>query len=315
MSGSAENVYGAVALTARHAVAICTGSRTALPELAGLAEGRPWTNRQATDSRTVPGRLAIVVGGGVGVEMASAWSGLGSQVTLLAQADGLLPRMEPFAGELIARAFSDAGIDVWIGVTVTGIHRPDGTGPVTLTLEDDGEVEADEVLFAAGRQPLTNDIGLDTVGLIPGSRLEVDDTCMVRVLTGGWLYALGDINHHALLTHQGKYQARIAAAAIAARAAGAAHRPALWGLHAVTANYRAVPQVFFCDPPAGAVGLTADQAERAGHRTRVVDVDPSRTVPGPAGTPTPTPAAPAWWSVKTTATCSGSPSSAPAWKS
>ncbi len=164
-----------MALTARHAVAICTGSRTALPELAGLAEARPWTNRQATGSHTVPGRLAIVGGGGVGVEMASAWSGLGSQVTLLAQADGLLPRMEPFAGELIARAFSDAGIDVRIGVTVTGIRRPSGTGPVTLTLEDGGEVEADEVLFATGRQPLTDDIGLDTVGLIPGSWLEVDD--------------------------------------------------------------------------------------------------------------------------------------------
>jgi pyruvate/2-oxoglutarate dehydrogenase complex dihydrolipoamide dehydrogenase (E3) component len=271
---------GAVALTARHAVVICTGSRTALPELAGLAEARPWTNRQATDSRTVPGRLAIVGGGGVGVEMASAWSGLGSRVTLLAQADGLLPRMEPFAGELIGCAFSDAGIDVRIGVTVTGIRRPGGTGPVTLTLEGGGEVEADEVLFATGRQPLTDDIGLDTVGLVPGSWLEVDDTCMVRALTGDWLYALGDVNHHALLTHQGKYQARIAGAAIAARAAGQPTDAAPWGPHAVTADYHAVPQVFFCDPSAGAVGLTADQAERAGHRTRVVDVDLGQAVPG-----------------------------------
>jgi pyruvate/2-oxoglutarate dehydrogenase complex dihydrolipoamide dehydrogenase (E3) component len=82
---------GTVALTARHAVVICTGSRPALPELAGLAEARPWTNRQATGSHTVPGRLAIVGGGGVEVEMASAWQGLGSSVTLLAQADGLLP--------------------------------------------------------------------------------------------------------------------------------------------------------------------------------------------------------------------------------
>ena len=271
---------GTVALTARHAVVICTGSRTALPELAGLAEARPWTNRDATGSHTVPGRLAIVGGGGVGAEMASAWSGLGSSVTLLAQADGLLPRMEPFAGELIARAFSDAGIDVRIGVTVTAIRRPGGTGPVTLTLEDGGEVEADEALFATGRQPLTDDIGLDTVGLEPGSWLEIDDTCMVRALEDGWLYALGDVNHHALLTHQGKYQARVAGAAIAARAAGQPVDTSPWGPHAITADYRAVPQVFFCDPPAGAVGLTADQAERAGHRIRVVDVDPGVAVPG-----------------------------------
>lgn len=271
---------GRVLLTARQAVAICTGSRPALPELAGLAEARPWTNREATDFHTVPERLAIVGGGGVGVEMASAWQGLGASVTLLAQADGLLPRMEAFAGELVGRGLAEAGVDVRIGVTVTGVRRPGGTGPVTLSLEDGAEAEADEVLFATGREPNTHDIGLDTVGLEPGSWLEIDDTCMVRALADGWLYALGDVNHHALLTHQGKYQARIAGAAIAARADGQPIDPAAWGPHAVTADYRAVPQVFFCDPPAGAVGLTADQAERAGYHIRVVDVDPGATVIG-----------------------------------
>jgi pyruvate/2-oxoglutarate dehydrogenase complex dihydrolipoamide dehydrogenase (E3) component len=267
-------------LTARQAVVVCTGSRPALPELPTLDQVRPWTNREATDSHTVPGRLAIVGGGGVGVEMASAWAGLGASVTLLAQADGLLPRMEPFAGELIARSFTDAGIDVRIGVTVTGARRPGGTGPVTLTLEGGGELEADEVLFATGRRPNTGDIGLETVGLEPGSWLDVDDTCQVGTLEGGWLYALGDVNRHALLTHQGKYQARIAGAAIAARAAGQPLDTAPWGTHAVTADYHAVPQVFFCDPPAGAVGLTADQAERAGHHIRVIDVDLGEKVIG-----------------------------------
>jgi pyruvate/2-oxoglutarate dehydrogenase complex dihydrolipoamide dehydrogenase (E3) component len=271
---------GTVVLTARHAVAICTGSRPDLPELAGLTETRPWTNRHATDSRTVPERLAIVGGGGVGVEMACAWQGLGAFVTLLAQADGLLPRMEAFAGELVGRALAEAGVDVRIGVTVTGIRRPGGVGPATLALEDGSAVEADEVLFATGRAPLTDDIGLDTVGLEPGSWLEVDDTCMVRAFEDGWLYALGDVNHHALLTHQGKYQARIAGAAIAARAAGQPIDPSPWGPHAITADYYAVPQVFFCDLPAGAVGLTADQAERAGHRIRVVDVDLGEKVIG-----------------------------------
>ncbi len=269
-----------VTLTARRAVAICTGSRPALPELAGLDEVRSWTNREATGSRTVPGRLAIVGGGGVGVEMATAWSGLGADVTLLAQADGLLPRMEPFAGEIVGRALADAGVDVRIGATVTALHRAGGTGPVTLILENGAEVEADEVLFATGREPNTFDIGLQTVGLVAGSWLDVDDTCMVRALEDGWLYALGDVNHHALLTHQGKYQARIAGAAIAARAAGEPLDTAAWGAHAVTADYLAVPQVLFCDPPAAAVGLTADQAERAGHRIRVVDIDPGQNVIG-----------------------------------
>jgi dihydrolipoamide dehydrogenase len=269
-----------VSVTARHAVVIATGSRPALPGLAGLAEARPWTNRQATDSSSVPERLAVVGGGGVGVEMASAWAGLGSSVTLLAQDDGLLPRMEPFVGEIVARTFAESGIDVRIGATVTGIRRPGGTGPVTLDLEGGHEIEADEALFATGREPLTDDIGLETVGLLPGNWLETDDTCMVRTSEDGWLYALGDVNRHALLTHQGKYQARVAGAAIAARAALRPIDPAPWGPHAVTADYHAVPQVFFCDPPAGAVGLTADQAERAGHRIRVVDVDPGQIVAG-----------------------------------
>ncbi|MGH3278378.1 MAG: dihydrolipoyl dehydrogenase family protein [Trebonia sp.] len=271
----------AVRLTARHAVAVCTGSRPAFPELSGLADARPWTNREATDVHEVPARLVIVGGGGVGVEMATAWHGLGSAVTLLAQDDGLLPRMEPFVGEIIARAYAEAGIDVRIGATVTGIRRPGGAGPVTLTLEDGGELDADEVLFATGRRPLTDDIGLQTVDIEPGSWLAVDDTCAV-LATGEdkWLYALGDVNRHALLTHQGKYQARIAGAVIAARAASQPLDPAPWGPHAVTADYHAVPQVFFCDPQAGAVGLTAEQAERAGHRIRVVDVDPGEKVAG-----------------------------------
>ncbi|HEY6497071.1 MAG TPA: NAD(P)/FAD-dependent oxidoreductase [Trebonia sp.] len=269
-----------VSLAARHAVAVCTGSAPLFPELADLEEARPWTNRDATDVSEVPGRLAIVGGGAVGVEMATAWHGLGAAVTLLAQDDGLLPRMEPFVGEIVTRAYAEAGIDVRIGATVAAVRRPGGTGPVTLTLEDGGEVEADEVLFATGRKPLTDDIGLQTIGLEPGAWLEVDETCAVRALDEKWLYALGDINRHALLTHQGKYQARIAGAVIAARAAGQPVDPSPWGPHAVTADYHAVPQVFFCDPQAGAVGLTAEQAERAGHRIRVVDVDPGEKVAG-----------------------------------
>ena len=271
---------GTLQLTARHAVAICTGSGPAIPDLPGIAEARPWTNRAATDSHNVPARLAIVGAGGVGVEMASAWHGLGSSVTLLARGKGLLPRMEPFVGEMVAAAFAEAGIDVRTGANVTGLRRPGGSGPVTVQLGDGGELETDQVLFATGRVPRTGDIGLETVGLTPGSWLDVDETCRVPAVADGWLYAVGDVNHHALLTHQGKYQARIAGAAIGARAAGQPLDTKPWGAHATTADTHAVPQVFFCDPQAAAVGLTAEQAERAGHRIRAVDVDLGQVVAG-----------------------------------
>src|SRR3954453_12409270 len=100
-----------VTLTARHAVAICIGSGAALPDIPGIAEANPWTNRQGTDSSEVPERLAVVGGGGVAVEMATAWQGLGSSVTLLARRSGLLPRMEPFAGELVGRGLAEAGAE------------------------------------------------------------------------------------------------------------------------------------------------------------------------------------------------------------
>ncbi|GHJ36880.1 NAD(P)/FAD-dependent oxidoreductase [Streptomyces sp. TS71-3] len=259
-------------LVARHAVGIATGSRPLLPDIPGVDEARAWTNRHGTDSSTVPGRLVVIGGGGVGVEMATLWQGLGSRVTLLARR-ALLPRMEPFAGEMVARGLTEAGVDVRIGVQASALRRPEPKGPVTLTLDDGGELEADEVLFATGRAPLTDDIGLDTVGLTPGSWLDVDTTCRVDGVEGGWLYAVGDVNHHALLTHQGKYQARTAGDAIGARAAGRPVDDAAWGDHATTADQHAVPQVFFTDPEAGAVGLTEQEATRAGHRVRTVDLD------------------------------------------
>ncbi|WP_435612930.1 dihydrolipoyl dehydrogenase family protein [Streptomyces sp. bgisy159] len=258
-------------LAARHAVAVCTGSRAALPDLPGLSDVKPWTSREATSARSVPGRLIVVGGGVVATEMATVWQALGARVTLLVRGKGLLPRMEPFAGELIAEALTEAGADLRTGTSVRSVTR--GADGTVVAVTDGGDrIEADEILFATGRAPRTDDIGLHTVGLEPGSWLDVDDS--LQVTGTNWLYAVGDVNHRALLTHQGKYQARIAGAAISARAAGV---PILesdpWGAHAATADHHAVPQVVFTDPEAAAVGLSLAEAQQAGHRVRAVDVD------------------------------------------
>ncbi|MBT2388446.1 NAD(P)/FAD-dependent oxidoreductase [Streptomyces sp. ISL-1] len=259
-------------LTARHAVAVCTGSRAVLPDIPGLVGAKAWTSREATSSPRVPGRLAVVGGGVVGVEMATAYQALGSQVTLVVRGGGLLPRMEPFVGEHVAKSLAEGGGQIRLNTSVTSVERSDGAGPVTLVLDDGERIEADEVLIATGRAPRTDDIGLETVGLEPGSWLSVDDSCRVEGID--WLYAVGDVNHRALLTHQGKYQARIAGAAIGARAQRV---PLLesdrWGAHAATADHVAVPQVVFSDPEAAAVGLSLAEAEAAGHRVRAVDYD------------------------------------------
>jgi pyruvate/2-oxoglutarate dehydrogenase complex dihydrolipoamide dehydrogenase (E3) component len=259
-------------LQARQAVVIATGTRAVVPDV--LAGVNPWTSREATSAHAVPGRLVIVGGGVVGCEMAAAWSALGADVTLVSTGR-LLSRLPDFAGDLVAAGLRDAGVDVRVGVGVTEAKRAGTSAPgdplpggaVTLVLDDGTSVEADEVLAAIGRSPRTEDIGLETAGLSSGSWLDVDDTMRVTAVEGGWLYAAGDINHLALLTHMGKYQARVCGDAIAARAAG--RDPTVRDLSSKTC----VPQVIFTMPEVAAVGLTAAQAQEAGRRVRTVEYD------------------------------------------
>ncbi|WP_369056446.1 dihydrolipoyl dehydrogenase family protein [Kineococcus terrestris] len=264
---------GEVELSARHAVVLATGSVPVLPDVPGLALARPWTSREATSADTVPGRLVVLGGGVVGVEMAQAWARLGSTVTLLARS-GLLSGQEEVAGRLVADALRADGVDVRFGAELAEVSRPTGEGEVTVTLADGSTIVADELLVATGRRPATEGVGLETVGLEDGGSLEVDDTGLVAGVEGRWLYAAGDVSGRVKLTHQGKYDARACGDAIAARAAGElGERAEPWSRYAATATHRAVPQVVFTDPEVAQVGLTAERAEREGLRTRVVDVD------------------------------------------
>lgn len=263
-------------ITARHAVVVATGSSALLPDVTGLREAAPWTSREAAAASEVPGRLAVLGGGVVASEMATAFAGLGSAVTVLAR-DGLLSRAEPFAGERVAQSLREAGVSVRLDAEAASVSR-DGDGTVHITLTDGEQVEADELLVAIGRTPNTRDIGLDRIGLKPGVWLTVDDTLWVVGEDGepvgdGWLYAAGDVNRRALLTHQGKYQARAVGDVIVARARGEAADDRPWGRHVATADERAVPQVVFTDPEVASVGLTAAAAEAAGLRIRVIDYD------------------------------------------
>lgn len=255
-------------LRARHAVAICTGSAALLPDVPGLADVDPWTSREATSVHEVPSSLAILGGGVVAAEMATAFASLGSSVTMIVRSH-LLGTVEPFAADAVAQSLEDAGVDLRRGVEIAQATR-DGA-LVTLTLTDGSTVQAVELLVATGRVPRTGDVGLSSIGLEDGAWLDVDDT--LRVAGTDWLYAAGDVTHRALLTHQGKYQARAAGDVIAARATGAPVDDAPWGAHVATADHRAVPQVVFTEPQVAAVGLTAQKAKDAGLRTRTLEVD------------------------------------------
>jgi pyruvate/2-oxoglutarate dehydrogenase complex dihydrolipoamide dehydrogenase (E3) component len=255
-------------LSATHAVAVCTGSAALLPDIAGLAEVRPWTSREATSVQALPSSVAFLGGGVVAVELATAYRSLGVDVTLVARS-GLLGANEPFAGELVESSLRELGVTI-VHASPTAVSRADG-GAVTLEFDEHDAVTADELVVATGRTPRSDDLGLETVGLEPGAWIDVDD--QLQVPGSDWLYAVGDVNHRALLTHQGKYQARAAGAVIAARANGENVDTSPWSDHAATADHRAVPQVVFSEPEVAAVGLTAKQAEQAGIDHRVVDYD------------------------------------------
>ncbi|MGH9278787.1 MAG: dihydrolipoyl dehydrogenase family protein [Acidimicrobiales bacterium] len=248
-------------LTARRAVVLATGTGAAIPPIPGLAEARPWDNRTATEAKDVPRRLLVLGGGAVGAELAQAFRRLGAdEVTVIEGSDRLLAREEPFAGRDVQEAFEAEGIIVLTGARMTAAHREGSDGPVVATLEDGRELTGDEILVAVGRRPSTAGLGLETVGLEAkaGRFVDTDDQLRVLGVDGGWLYAVGDCNGRALLTHMGKYHGRLAGDHILGR-----------DVSDVASN-GAVPRVTFTDPQVCAVGLTEAQAREAGIDVRTV---------------------------------------------
>jgi pyruvate/2-oxoglutarate dehydrogenase complex dihydrolipoamide dehydrogenase (E3) component len=261
----AVDVDGA-AYTARRAVVLATGSEPVVPPVPGLAEARAWSNREGTTSKRVPERLLVLGGGVVGVELGQAWATLGSQVTIVEGGPRVLAREEELASELVATALTALGVEILTGSRAARVDREGET--VRLTLEDGSTVEGDEILVGVGRRPATGALGLETVGLEPGRSVEVDEH--LRSPAAPWLYAIGDVNGRALLTHMGKYHGRIAAEAI------------LGGDAAVDrlSDGPFSPRVVFTDPQVAAVGHTLASAQEAGIRARAVDAGTSDNAGG-----------------------------------
>jgi pyruvate/2-oxoglutarate dehydrogenase complex dihydrolipoamide dehydrogenase (E3) component len=248
-------------LVARKAVVVATGSDAAIPPIDGLREAEPWDNRQATTAKSAPDSLVVLGGGPVGTEMAQAWHSFGADVALVEAEDRLLPKEEPFAGEQVADALRERGVDVRTGAKAKAV-RPEN-GAVTIELDDGESVSGGEILVAIGRTARTSGIGLESLGIEVERWLGVDD--QLRVDGSDWLYAIGDVNGRALFTHMGKYQGRIAADQILGKEVAA------------TAGERALPRVTFTDPEVAAVGPTLAEAKEAGIDARAVDVETSAT--------------------------------------
>lgn len=209
---------------------VATGSRPAVPDLPGLDEVDWWDNRGATRASEVPRTLVVLGGGAVGCELAQLFARLGSRVTLAQRADRLLPRVAPAAGDVLARALAEDGVDVRLGESLARVE------PGAAYLAGGERLDCEQVLVAAGRVPNTD--GLDSLGLTITRRgIAVDERCRA----GDHVWAAGDVTGVAAFTHVGKYQARVVAANL------------LGG--DVRADYRAIPASIFTDPQVASVGV------------------------------------------------------------
>ena len=257
LDGEKRVRVGDDALVARRAVVVATGSAAVMPPIPGLKEARPWGNREATTAKEAPESLVVLGGGVVGVELAQAWVSLGTRVTVVEGLSRLISREEPFACDQVGAALREAGVDLRMGTRAVSVSR--NGGDVTVELENGTSASGAELLVAVGRRPATDGLGLETVGLEPGKAVDVGTN--LRSATHDWLYAIGDANGRVLLTHMGKYQARIAADVILGKDVS------------VVSDGPLSPRVIFTDPQVAAVGHTLASAEQAGLKVRAVDVE------------------------------------------
>lgn len=245
-------------LEASKAVVVATGSRSSMPPIPGLADAETWDNRKATSATEIPKHLIVLGGGAVGCELAQAWKSLGAEeVTIIEGPTHLLPLDEPFAGELVGKAFEERlGIQVLTGKRATAVDRKGEK--VTVTLEGGATVTGDELLVALGRRPRTDDVGLETLGLEPGKKISVNDQMQAVDVPGGWLYAVGDVNGRNMQTYMGKYHGRIAGDHINGKEV------------AGIGDYHS-SRVVFTDPQVASVGLTEAKAREQGFNVRAIE--------------------------------------------
>jgi dihydrolipoamide dehydrogenase len=266
LAGEKRVDVGEHELEARRAVVLAGGTRAALPPIEGLGEAEPWTNREATTAKHVPGTVVIVGGGVFGTELAQAYRSLGAQVTLIEGERRLLPTEEEFACAEVSDALVEMGVDVRTGRKAAKVER--AGEQFRVTADDGSTADGDVVVAALGRTPRTEELGLETVGLEGGGYVEVDEN--MQVPGHDWLYAIGDVNGRVLLTHMGKYQARLACEHLLGNPSAAEHG----------ADGKQSPRVIFTEPQVASVGHTEKTAREAGLDFHILEVGTSANAGG-----------------------------------
>jgi len=284
ITGPGQVEAGGELLEADHVV-IAAGSAPVRPDIDGLDQVPVWTNREATNVRDIPGRVLLIGGSAVGVELGQFYARMGAQVTIVQRADRLVDREDPRVGELAREALAADGVTIRTGHTASRA-RPAGGGAV-ITLDDGTETETDVVILGTGRRPVIAGLGLKAAGITPGARgeIRVDDHCRA----GDGLWAIGDVTGISLFTHVAMYQGRVVASNILGRDRAA--------------SYHGIPRVIFADPetppsasqpPRRARPASTSRRPRSPWPTRSTGPGPTSATPADTSGCSPTAAAASW---------------------
>jgi dihydrolipoamide dehydrogenase len=227
-------------------IVVATGSQPKMPPIEGLADADPWTNREATSTRELPGSVVILGGGAMGVEMSSVFARFGVETTLVHGHERLIEKDHRRISEAAARILRDDGVDLRLGVRTVRVRARAGDGGAhVVELSDGTSVRGERIVVALGRSFGLDGLGLESLGLDPGS-LRPDGR--LRVADG--VYLIGDPAGPEMFTHVSHYQGNLAV------------RMALGG--DIAPDYRAIPRAVFLEPEIASVGLSIEGATEAG---------------------------------------------------
>lgn len=235
----AEQVYEAKNLL------VCTGSESVIPPIPGVNETEYWTSREALQSKELPASLIIIGGGVIGMEFASFFNSMGTEVQVVEMLDKILGPMDKELSDMLQAEYAKRGVKFYLGHKVTGIHGQE------VTVEKDGEsftLHGEKVLLSVGRRPVTKGFGLETLALEPyRNGIKVNEYMQTSLPN---VYACGDITAFSLLAHTAVSEAEVAIDHILGKARAM--------------SYKAISGVVYTNPEIAGVGKTEEELQASG---------------------------------------------------
>ncbi len=224
---------------------VCTGSESVIPPISGVNETEYWTSREALQSKELPASLIIIGGGVIGMEFASFFNSMGTEVQVVEMLDKILGPMDKELSDMLQAEYAKRGVKFYLGHKVTGIHGSE------VTVEKDGEsftLHGEKVLLSVGRRPITKGFGLETLALEPfRNGIKVNEYMQTSLPN---VYACGDITAFSLLAHTAVSEAEVAIDHILGKSRAM--------------SYKAIPGVVYTNPEIAGVGKTEEELKASG---------------------------------------------------